>query len=501
MSNAQAREQQPVLVGVGQWLQHEDDLAQALGPVGAVEIAGRRAAESAGLPMTALADLDTVGLVDPLGWHPQNAPGLLAERFGARPTRTVQTALGGEMGCRLTNEIAGAIAAGRSRSALVVGVNLLRTAMRARAQEFDRDWPLGGEGEPERLGTLIPGTSEAEKTYGLALPVTIYPLLENALRAHRGLSPAEHDAAMGQLMSRFTQIAAENPYAWYPVERSPEELTTVTPENRMISYPYRKYLNSVLVTDQAAALLVLSAGEARKRGIPEEKWVYWRGGANAHEPVWHVSERPELHRSEGFSSAATGALDAAGVSLDEVGAFDFYSCFPVAVEVACDMLGLDEGDPRGFTVTGGLPYAGGPGNAYTIHSLAAMVERLRSGDVATGLVTGNGWYLTKHAATVLSREPAARVTEPAEIVSAPVDPLPVREEAQGSARVDGYTVVYDREGAPETGIVLGRLESGERFLSHTPEDRGLLEDFAANEQVGRSGRVDFDGERNCFHPE
>jgi len=500
MSNAQAREQQPVLVGVGQWLQHEDDLARAQGPMEAVEIAGRRAAESAGLSFEALADLDTLGLVDPLGWHPQNAPGLLAERFGAKPARELQTALGGEMGCRLTNDVAGAIAAGRSRVALVAGVNLLRTAMRARAQEFDLGWPRGGEGEPERLGTVIPGTSEAEKAYGLGLPVTIYPVLENALRAHRGLSLADHDAAMGRLMSRFTRVAAENPYAWYPVERSAEELTAVSPTNRMVSYPYRKYLNSVLITDQAAALLVLSAGEARKRGIPEEKWIYWRGGANAHEPIWHFSERPELHRSEGFSSAATGALEAAGVALDDVDAFDFYSCFPVAVEVACDMLGLDEGDPRGLTVTGGLPYAGGPGNAYTIHSLAAMVERLRSGNAATGLVTGNGWYLTKHAATVLSREPAARVAEPLEAVPGPADPLPVQNEARGAARVDAYTVVYDREGAPETGIVLGRLESGERFLSHTPGDRSLLEDFAAHEQVGRAGRVDFDGERNCFHP-
>ena len=384
--------------------------------------------------------------------------------------------------------------------ALVVGVNLLRTAMRARAQDFDRDWPTGGTGEPERLGKLIPGTSEAETAYGLGLPVTIYPVLENALRAHRGLSVSQHDLAMGRLMSGFTRVAAANPYAWYPVERSAEELTAVSATNRMISFPYRKYLNSVLTTDQAATLLVLSAGEARRRGIPEEKWIYWRGGANAFEPVWHFTERPDLHRSSGFQTAATGALDAAGASLGDVDAFDFYSCFPVAVEVACDMLGLDEDDPRGFTVTGGLPYAGGPGNAYTVHSLAAMVERLRSGDACTGLVTGNGWYLTKHAATVLSRQPGETVREPIAAATAPQEPLKVVSEARGSARVDGYTVVYGREGAPETGIVVGRLDTGERFLAHTPTDRSLLESLVADEAVGRTGRVNFDGERNRFVP-
>lgn len=500
MGRADVHDQQPVFVGVGQWLQREDDLETALGPLEAVEVAARRAAQDAGLGVGELADLDTVGLVDPLGWRAKNAPGLLAERLGAKPAREVQTALGGEMGCLLANDIAGAIAAGRSKMALVVGVNLLRTARRARAQEFDRAWPTGGAGEPERLGKLIPGTSEAETAYGLGLPVTIYPVLENALRSHRGLSLSEHDAAMGRLMSGFTRVAAANPYAWYPVERSAEELTAVSANNRMVSFPYRKYLNSVLMTDQAATLLVLSAGEARRRGIPEEKWTYWRGGAHAFEPIWHFTERPDLHRSSGFQSAATAALDAAGTSVDELDAFDFYSCFPVAVEVACDMLGLDESDPRGFTVTGGLPYAGGPGNAYTIHSLAAMVERLRAADARTGLVTGNGWYLTKHAATVLSAEPGERALLPVAAAAASQEPLPVVGEARGSARVDSYTVVYDREGAPETGIVVGRLDTGERFLAHTPTDRALLENFAANEQVGRAGHVDFDGERNRFVP-
>ena len=97
-------------------------------------------------------------------------------------------------------------------------------------------------------------------------------------------------------------------------------------------------------------------------------------------PVWHFSERPDLHALQwDFTLFGDRSTRRRGAWVDDVDAFDFYSCFPVAVEVACDMLGLDESDPRGFTVTGGLPYAGGPGNAYTIHSLAAMVERLRRG--------------------------------------------------------------------------------------------------------------------------
>src|SRR4051794_35134793 len=94
------------------------------------------------------------------------------------------------------------------------------------------------------------------------------------------------------------------------------------------------------------------------------------------------------------------ALEMAGVSLDDIALFDLYSCFPVAVEVGAEELGLALDDPRGLTVTGGLPYAGGPGNNYVMHSVAAMAEKLRGRPGAYGLVTGNGWYLTKQSTGV-----------------------------------------------------------------------------------------------------
>ena len=66
----------------------------------------------------------------------------------------------------------------------------------------------------------------------------------------------------------------------------------------------------------------------------------------------------------------------AGIGIDQIDYIDLYSCFPVAVEIGAEELGLSLDDPRGFTITGGLPYAGGPGNNYAMHGIAAMQARL-----------------------------------------------------------------------------------------------------------------------------
>ena len=156
-------------------------------------------------------------------------------------------------------------------------------------------------------------------------------------------------------MHGFTRVAAQNPHAWFPTERSAEEIAEPGPRNRMVAFPYPKYMNSVIETDQAAAVWITSAAVARRMGVPPSRWVYYWGGANAAERAWFPSERPDFAECPALAAAAQGALARAGVTLDAVDWVDFYSCFPVAVEMACEMLGVDEADPRGLTVTGGLP--------------------------------------------------------------------------------------------------------------------------------------------------
>jgi acetyl-CoA C-acetyltransferase len=247
---------------------------------------------------------------------------------------------------------------------------------------------------------------------------------------------------------------------------------------------------------------MMSADAARAYGIPEDRWVYWWGGAHAHERAWYASERPDFAACPALRAAAGGALDRAGIGIDDVDLIDFYSCVPVAVEMACEMLGVDEADPRDLTVTGGLPYAGGPGNSYTLHALAVVVDRLRAGAGRAALVTGNGWYLTKHSATVVSREPAEGALAPGGAVDVAAAPGPVKivDEAGGAATLETYTLLYGRDGAPERGIAIGRLDDGSRFLANTPDERDVLERFAAVENVGRRGVVSSRDGHNRFEP-
>jgi acetyl-CoA C-acetyltransferase len=490
----------PVLVGVAQLVEREEDPRAALEPAAMLERIARDAAADAGAGARLLAEIDTCALVDLFGWQPRNGPRIVAERVGARPRSELVSATGGDMSLVLLNHVAERIARGETRVALVAGCNNVRTLAAAHARKLQLDWQRGGEGEPALVGVNRWGSSEREQRYGLRLPVDVYPLFENALRARRGLDPDTHLRSLGRLMSRFTEVAAQNPYAWFPVRRSSEELVAVGPRNRMIAYPYPKYLNAVLATDQAAGCLLVSAAAARQLGVPRERWVWWWGGAKAVEDAWFPSERRDFHSSPALAAAARGALTSAGVAVDELDAFDFYSCFPVAVELACEALGLAEDDPRGFTVTGGLPYAGGPGSSYSLHAVAAMAERLRARPGAKGLVTGNGWYLTKHSAAVLATAPPPAPARPAPPAALP-PPVALLDQADGTAEIETYTVVYDREGAPARGIVVGRLAAGGgRFLANTPDDRALLEDLLTREGVGRRGEVRCVEGANRFVP-
>jgi acetyl-CoA C-acetyltransferase len=197
----------------------------------------------------------------------------------------------------------------------------------------------------------------------------------------------------------------------------------------------------------------------------------------------------------------------AGVTLADIGAIDLYSCFASAVEIACQELGLAQDDPRGLSLTGGLPYFGGPGNNYVSHAIAAMMDKVRAAPGTRGLVTANGNYVTKHSAAVYSTEmpdwPGGRF--------APVDPASYQAEldqvphprfadlADGVARVETYTVMHDRQG-PSGAIVVGRLVDGSRFLANTPVDASLLAAMQTEDFLGRAGQVRNDGQRNLFTP-
>ncbi|MFQ5479383.1 MAG: acetyl-CoA acetyltransferase [Candidatus Binatia bacterium] len=485
----------PILVGAGQFTQRDVEPDQALEPVDMMAEASRRAAMDAGTTPRSniLESVDSVSVVNILGWNYRNAPGLLSARLGISPRETIYSTVGGNTPQWFVNETADRIASGKVRVALLAGAEALYSYHRARKAGVWLDWSKGGDGDPTVAGEDRMGSTAEEMSHGLQMPIQIYPLFENALRAHRGLSINEHRRYLGSLCSSLSSVVSNNPYAWFRDPRTEECLTVVSEDNRYIAFPYTKYMNAIITVDQSAALIMTSVSAARALGIHPERWVFLHGSGDAHD-LWYVTQRQNYYSAPALRLAGEKALTMARISIDEVDYLDLYSCFPCAVQIGRSMLGISEEDSRPLTVTGGLACHGGPGNNYTMHAIATMTSKLRSDPGSKGLVTGMGWYLTKHSVGVYSSEPPARAwrRERPENYQPLIDRSkhPVFESRpDGRADVETYTVLFNREGRPEKGIVIGRLADHSRFVANTPDDEELLREFVDAEAVGRRGRV------------
>ena len=437
-----------------------------------------------------LGGLDELTAINSFTWHPGDPAALVAQRLGLRTPVTRLTPTGGNMPQRLVHDNARRIARGEVTCVAVVGAEAMHAHALARREGRELNWPQQPEGTPR------PATQEDERSpltsdeyeQGLHLPIEVYPLFENARRFARGWSLDEHRARLGELWSNFASVAAANPYAWLRDAPDAATITTVSPTNRMVSFPYTKLLVANLPVDMGAAFIMTSYENARAKGVAIERMVFPQAGAEANDR-WYVSERPDLADSPAMR-AIWSALVGAGAKEDRLGHIDLYSCFPTVVQCASDVIGIDALDPaRVPTVTGGLTFFGGPGNNYVTHSIATMVDRLRDDPTSEGLVTALGWFSTKHAwGTYASTPPAEGFS--CHDVQRDVDAQPVCETTRedGEITVESYTVAHERDGSPRRLIAAGRRDDGKRIWCHS-DDPGLAMGAEQSELIGRRGLV------------
>lgn len=478
-------------------------LSAAMSPLDMMEATARLAAEDAGLATSALSQVETLVVVNSVGpMIVDNPPAVLARRLGVPGCDQRLTVTGGNTPQMLVNFYADAIASGKTSFVLLSGAEALDTMRKAQKSGVTLDWSEQTFGKPLRQNDHRVGSSASEKAHGMVAPIITYPLFENALRRHYGRSFEDHQQLLGELFAPYTEIAAKNPYAWFPTRRSAPEISEVAPENRYIGFPYTKYLNAVMQVNQGASILMTSERKAQELGIDPSRWVYICGCADVHD-IWHVSERRDFHSSPAFRAAADLALEMANVTVDEIDIFDLYSCFPAIVQIAQDALGLRRDDPRPLTVTGGLPYFGGAGNNYSMHAIATMAHRLRVEPGSMGMVAANGWYVTKHALGIYSTTRPKRDFASADVGAAQhrIDAMahPVAaDDPSGAGKVETYTVLFGRNGEPERGLVIGRLNEGGRFVAFTPPDPAVLNQMVLEDPIGRPGRITPNGETNSF---
>lgn len=498
----------PVLVGAGQVISPasaDDALAERPEPVDLMAQALRAAAGDcgpAGAGERLLQRAQSVRVMMPLSWRYVDPAQLVAERLGIDAPEHALSVIGGNGGQTVVSESATAIAEGQLDVVLVTGAECTwsRVAARRHPQLPGPRWTTQPSDTPSPLflGVERGPVTDNELAHGLDRPRQVFPLFENALRAAAGEGITEHQERLSDLWSRFSAVAAANPWAWSRTAWRPEELRTVSEDNRMIAFPYPKRMNANDRVDMGAALILCSLDAARRAGVPDELMVFPLAAADA-EDHWFLTHRRDLHSSPAIAAAGRAALGTAGIAVDDVAHMDLYSCFPCAVQLAAAALGLDAFDPgRPLTVTGGLSFAGGPGNNYVTHALAAMAGRLRADPGAIGLVTGLGWYATKHAVGLWSSAPgrqAFRHLHPQEEVDASPQRAPAAE-ADGEMTVETYTVVHDRHGGARLGILALLDDEGRRAWANitAPDDLAGLE---AEEGCGRKvklhagGRVDL----------
>ena len=481
----------PVIIGVGQHLHRAEGVDDSLDAIELMERAVLAAAADAGLDGPPVAD--ALRVVSLLSWRYGNPPRLLAERLGIERARLEYTVNGGNTPQWLVNQTALEIQSGALDIAILTGGEAFRTRMRARKTNAQLPWPKARpDDRPAIIGKELRMSLEVEASRGITQPVQIYPMFETALRAASGRTPEEHLRHLGQLWSGLSEVAAGNPYAWIQEPKTADEITTVTSNNRMIGLPYPKLMNANNDVDMAAAVIMCSVEAARRLGVPEEQWVFPHSGTDCHEQTY-VSNRDTFAATPAIALGGRLALELAGVDIDDVSVIDLYSCFPSAVQLGAQSLGI--GLDRQWSRTGGLTFAGGPWNNYVMHAIATVVEDLREQRGEFGLVWANGGYATKHAFGVYSTSPptAFRHADPQE----EIDALPSRElamptNATGPATVEAYTVMFSRDAEPERSIASCLLPDGRRAWG-TSSDPDLTAAMCFDEWVGVEVTLSEDG--------
>jgi acetyl-CoA C-acetyltransferase len=463
------------------------------------EEVARAAADDTGAPGGVVLDrTESLDVLFCQSWPYDDPARRLAESLGISPARKRYSGIGGTTPHLLVTNAAAAIAAGQADVAVVVSGEALDTVRRAKKAGERVSW---SNRDPQKKPFPFEEPFHpAEVAHSVFQAWLTFAVFDVARRAHLGIDPEDYRRALGDLLSPMTAIAEANPHAWFPQRRSAAELIEPTPANRMVGYPYTKTMVSVMDVDMAAAVVIASDEAADNLGIGADRRVYLHGTGYSLDPVY-VAEHDRMWSSPAMADASRAALSTAGIGVDDVGYFDLYSCFGSSLNFACDALGLRTDDARGLTVTGGLPFAGGPGSGYMLHSTAAMVEKLRQDPGAFGMVSGVGMHMTKHAFGVYGSAPPEKevVARLAALtaVTDPPSPAPgqtIQDVYSGDAEVVAYTVVHARGGEPEWALAVCDLPDGHRAYARA-EDPAVLTDMEKEEWVGAAVRLNTGDDR------
>ena len=479
----------PIIVGIGFHQERIEDPTLCAEPYQLMVQAVRQAAEDAGSDAV-LKLIESISVPQGM-WQYRNPGRLIAAELGCPTAKSVISDLG-VLQLTLLSDLCRAIAAGEQAVGVVTGgeaqyreLRSMITQQPVRDTRQAEDTPL-----PDVHHTSSdPFCSDLEGQRGLHLPAELFAIIESALRYHQGLGIEEHRDRVAQLYSSFSTVAAANPHAWRRAPMSAEEIRNASPKNSMLAFPYTKRHCTQWNVNQAVAIIVCSTATAERLGVDRRNWIYPVAAAESKHVVVLAQQR-QLHSHLGTIVCGQRALALAGIASKDLAAAELYSCFPAAIQSFAHDLQLDGVCP--LTVTGAMPFAGGPFNHFSLEGVARMVEVLRAGapERRVGLVSNLSGIFGKQACALFStvpNDPGYGYEDVTATVAERELPVPLDAEYAGPATIVGYTVMFNRD-VPSHAIAICDTPAGERTVVRT-EDQVLLESMTRQEFCGRQIEV------------
>ena len=315
-----------------------------------------------------------------------------------------------------------------------------------------------------------------------AMAVGYYATMETALRKNDNENIEEHQNNIASMYEEFSKVASNNEDAWLDHPYSKKEILETSKKNKMLAYPYNKLHCTSWNVNQSAALIICSEELANKLEIDNKKRVYPISSSENNHMI-AIQQRPKLYESLGMIYAAKSInrmMEQLDIILD---AYDLYSCFPAAVKMFSKSLELGSELPK--TITGSMPYAGGPLNSFVIHSTVKMIQKIRALEARHGLVTGVSGMMTKQSFCVWGKEYQEQfifddVTERAKLDENPVE---LSNIAEGEGEIIGYTIIEGSEHASKAVLYLDDEKKHRKVVSSL--DKNFINLLMEEEWVGK----------------
>ena len=448
----------PVLVGIGS-LQQKGSFEQLDEALILMEQASLKAIEDSKAP-------EIKNYIDeiqvPKGFWAYRDPGKwIAEKHGFARAETSVTKIG-VLQQNLINSACKKIINGEIRASLIVGGEARFKMIQALKEGLPYEEMALTE-NPDNYVKAKEDLYAAEELDALGMmAVGYYAIIESAMRYKNQYSLKEHENFLGSYYERFSQIASKNSHAWNHKIFTAEEIKTPSSRNQRIAYPYNKLHNSSWNVNQASALILTSDEIADKLKIPLDKRVYPLVSSETNHMIG-VIQRPDLTSPVGLKLATKYLIETAEKNNIKPTFYELYSCFPVAVQLFAEALNIPDNIDK--TITGGMPFAGGPLNNYMLHATAQMIMRIRDNNSEVGLITGVSGMMTKQALAIWGKNPAMDfeskdVTKEAEELELPV---PMSTMSSGEGKVIGCTVLYEKN-ASSKAVFYAEDSHGHRLV-------------------------------------